>query len=132
MFLQIVSNTGDIGGYFGTMGKAHTGHFPQGRIRLFGGNRHYPGTHPPLLGAGLKRRGLRFRGNLLPPKTNQLINSRHEQKTPKNQDYTSLLTAKTLWKTYYIKKKKKDQVPPDYFDKNFHTRSLFQPPEKIF
>jgi hypothetical protein len=82
MFLQIMADAGDIGGYFRTVGKPDPGHLTQRRIGLFGGNGHNPGTNPPFLRTRLKRRRLRFNGYLLPAKTNQLINRRHLQKTP--------------------------------------------------
>jgi hypothetical protein len=82
MFLEVMADTGNIGGYFGTMREPDTGHLAEGRIRLFGGNCHYPGTNPPLLRTRLKSRRLGLGSDLLPSKTNQLINSRHELKTP--------------------------------------------------
>jgi hypothetical protein len=49
MFLEIVADAGDIGGYFRSVRKPDTGHFTQRRIRLFGSNGHNPCTDPPLL-----------------------------------------------------------------------------------
>jgi hypothetical protein len=82
MFLKVVPDAGNISGYLGPMGKPHPGNLSEGRIRLFGGNRHNTGTYPPFLGTGLKCRRLRFGSNLLSPETNQLINCRHEPRTP--------------------------------------------------
>jgi hypothetical protein len=56
MFLEVVADAGDIGGYFRSVGKAHPGNLPQGGIRLFGGNGHHTGANPPFLGTGLQRR----------------------------------------------------------------------------
>jgi hypothetical protein len=82
MFLEVVAYTGNISGYFGTMGKPDTSHLAQGRIGFFGGYRHNPCTNSPFLRAGLKGRRLCLGTNLMPSKTNQLINCRHAQKTP--------------------------------------------------
>jgi hypothetical protein len=82
VFLEIVAYAGNIGGYFCAVGKPDTGDLAEGRIGLFGSNRHNTGANTPFLRTRLKSWGLRVRGNLLPPETNQLINSRHELKTP--------------------------------------------------
>jgi len=77
MFLQVVTNAGNIGGYFCPVGKPNAGYLSKGGIGLFGGNCHYPGTNSPFLGAGMERRRLSLGTNLLPPEAYQLINSRH-------------------------------------------------------
>jgi hypothetical protein len=130
MFLQIVAYAGDIGGNLCPVGKPHPGHLPQRRIGLFGGYSHNPGTDPPLLGAGLKRRRLRFGGRLLPPETNQLINCWHPLKTPLFCAAAAFSGSKKpetkFRKTHYynhpmdrevktIKKKKKSQAVLIYF-----------------
>jgi hypothetical protein len=98
------------------MGKPHTRHLSERRIGLFGGNGHNPGTYPPLLGAGLKGRGLRLGAYLLSPETNQLINCRHPLKTPlKRRQQPAYINIKPLpYKTgqelNFIEKKKKCQA----------------------
>jgi hypothetical protein len=100
VFLEVVADTGNIGGYLGTMRKPDPGHLAESGVRLFGCHRHDTGTNPPLLGAGLKGRRLGLEGDLLPPETNQLINSRHELKTP----------SKIIQEVKHTKRKKKCQV----------------------
>jgi len=56
VFLQIMTDSGDIGSYFCAMGKPNTGHLAERGIGLFGGNGHYPGTNTPFLGAGIESR----------------------------------------------------------------------------
>jgi hypothetical protein len=53
VFLQIMPDSGDIGGNFGTMGKAYTGNLAKGRIWFFWRYSHYTGTNTAFLGAGL-------------------------------------------------------------------------------
>jgi hypothetical protein len=83
------------------------------------------------LRAGLKRRGLRFGTNLLPPETNQLINSRHEQKTPLYAPDSGADNTNTLEReAKHTKEKKKGQYPGAEFLPImryfcfFHTGSL--------
>jgi hypothetical protein len=104
-----MADTGNIRGYFRTVGKTHPGNFPQSGIRLFRGNRHYTGTYAPLLGTGLQSRRLRFSGNLLPAETNQLIDCGHVLKLPYKL-YNNRLPKKAAQKTQYTKDKKKDQA----------------------
>jgi hypothetical protein len=119
VFLEIMTNTGNISGDFSAMRKPDTGYLAESRIRFFRRNRHDAGTNPPLLRARLKSRRLGLEGNLLPPETNQLINSRHELKTPskKLQNEPCRLPAlsrlvfaiRTGTKRY--QKKKKESIP---------------------
>jgi hypothetical protein len=49
----------------------------------------------------MKRRGLRFGGNLLPPETNQLINCRHPLKTPLSRAAAYPARAKTRKNVFF-------------------------------
>jgi hypothetical protein len=109
MFLKIMTDTGNVGGYFSPMGKTDTGHLAESRIRLFRRDRHYAGANTPLLRTRLKSRRLGLGSDLLPPETNQLIDSRHELKTPpqkhKINPTMSDIQHKTGNKTYQKEKK---------------------------
>jgi len=54
VFLQIMPDSWDIGGNFGSVGKAHAGYFPKGRIGLFGRYSHNAGTNPRFCGQDFK------------------------------------------------------------------------------
>jgi len=111
-----MANTGNVGGYFRSMGKPHTGHLAERGIRLFGGNCHYPGAYPAFLGAGMKRRRLCFCSNLLSSKANQLINCRHVSLDPnfnKIDPLKQACAAAFSAKANNTEKKKKGQ-PPSY------------------
>jgi hypothetical protein len=77
VFLQVVAFAGDVGRDFDAIGKANTGHFTEGRVRLLGGHRFDLQAHASLGGVALHGRMLRLgplhRAWLL----DELINRRH-------------------------------------------------------
>src|SRR5665213_183530 len=60
VFLEVVPFAGDVSGDFNAVGQTHTGHFAQGRVRLFG--RHSVNARA---NAAFKRRALQSRGAAL-------------------------------------------------------------------
>jgi hypothetical protein len=105
VFLKVVPYTGNIGGYLSPMGKPDPGHFTKGRIRLFWGYGHNPGTNPTFLGTGMKSRGLCLGSDLLPSKTDQLVNGRHavnslnvKKHHPENSEMVNLRPQKDFSK----------------------------------
>jgi hypothetical protein len=60
VFLEVMPDAGNIGGYFSPMRETHTGDRPEGRFRLLGGHGHDTGTYSPLLRTGLEGRRLGF------------------------------------------------------------------------
>jgi hypothetical protein len=79
----------------------------------------------------LKSWGLRFGGNLLPPETNQLINSRHELKTPykiKNTPPSPSFAFTSQTGTINISKSIKKVKPfQGIFEKKFHFKTGSKP-----
>jgi hypothetical protein len=76
VFLQIVSDSRDIGCNLDPIGETNTRNFAQSRVGLFGRRCVHPGANPPALRTSLQSRTLRFITNLLSARSNQLIEGR--------------------------------------------------------
>ena len=77
MLLQVVTDPGDVGGDFNSVGQSHTGDLPERRIRLLRRLRFHLHTHPAPLRARLERRARGLVLDLLSSFADQLIDSRH-------------------------------------------------------
>src|SRR5882724_9080773 len=77
VLLQVVSDAGNIRGYFNAIRQTNAGDFAQGRIRLLGRLGINAGTHAAALRTSLQSRTGRLIVWRLPAFTNQLIECRH-------------------------------------------------------
>jgi hypothetical protein len=50
MLLQVMADTGDVSGYFNTVGKTYSGNFTKSRVRLLRGRSFNSCTNAALLG----------------------------------------------------------------------------------
>ena len=77
VFLQVVTDSGDVGRNLNPIGQSHTSHLAQCRIRFLWSLRIDTCANATLLGRTLERRASRFVLDLLAAFANKLINSRH-------------------------------------------------------
>src|SRR6478736_117176 len=79
VLLQVVANTGDVGGNFHAAVEAHTCHLTQSRVRLLRGGGVDAGANTAAHGAALKRGSLGLRDLRRAALTDQLVNLRHSR-----------------------------------------------------
>lgn len=60
VFLKVMSDTGNVSGYFLTVGELYSGDLSHSRVRLFGGSRSYCGAYSSFLRGTLVGRYLLF------------------------------------------------------------------------
>src|SRR5215212_5329794 len=77
VLLQVVTDTGDVGGDLHPGGEADTGHLAQSGVRLLGSRGVHPGAHTATLGRTLERRRLVLAHLVRPALADQLLNCGH-------------------------------------------------------
>ncbi|VXB68410.1 hypothetical protein ARTHRO9AX_180639 [Arthrobacter sp. 9AX] len=79
VLLQVVSHTGDVGGYFDAAVEAHTCHLTQSRVRLLRCGGVNAGANTAAHRAALKRGGLGLGDLRRAALADQLVNRRHSR-----------------------------------------------------
>jgi hypothetical protein len=77
VLLEVMSDTGNVCGYFNTIAKANTGNLAECRVRFLGRYGHDASAHTAALGASLESRTLGPVLDLLAALLDKLVNCRH-------------------------------------------------------
>jgi len=77
VFLQVMSDTGNIRSNFDAIAQANTSYFSESRIRFLRGYGHNTGAYSALLGTGFKSRAFCPVGDSLASLLYKLVNCRH-------------------------------------------------------